>query len=268
MGNVGSSCLPSRRPSAMDYCFNVDEAVNIVLQTGDLVFESGDSFVSNFVETECGSMWSHVAMVYKNQIFEAVRYDDTHANEKGEIEKVVGCRLRDIREYFANFRGNCLAVRPLLVKQPCIEYSAFRDHIEKKLESVIEHKLLGKKYNSEPLTIFLARVGWEKLVPPDNGTSYFCSSLIAKCYQEAGLLDTNASPYSFLPDDFSKGEFWLLKPPELKLSSVVGLSDIKSREGLIKLGSILTVLISSKKRTSSTNGKRRKGKLTNKSILL
>lgn len=236
---MGNTCFPSRCPDTTQYCFTIEEALGVAC-TGDLVFESGNSLISNFVETECGSMWSHVAMVYKDKIFEAVWSDDTHAQDDGTYERVVGCRLRDMREYFSKFQGNCIAIRHLLVKQPCIDQKAFQRHLEKKLRPVIS-KLLGKGYNREPLTIFLARVGWDILVPPDNGKSYFCSSLIAKCYQEVGLLDSTVSPYVFLPDNFSKAEFELSKPKDFQLSSAIGLTDNKA--ALIKLGSILPILL-------------------------
>jgi hypothetical protein len=236
MGHAMSSCFPARSPSAVEYCYTIEEVLKVA-RTGDLVFESGNSVISNFVETECGSKWSHIAMVYKDKIFEAVRYDDTHTVKgKRNNKHAVGCRLRDIREYFYEFKfdnSNAIAIRHILTKRPCIDANYFQRFIEQKLETIVNN-LIGKPYNSDAKTLLIARIGWNSLLPPDTNESYFCSSLVAKCYQKIGLLDKTRCPFSFLPDDFAKKDFPLLKPRKLQLSSIEGLSEHNAQ--LIQLG--------------------------------
>lgn len=233
------TCFPSARPAMEEYCYTVDEVVK-VLRTGDLIFESGKTPVSNVVKAGTGSMWSHIAIVYKDKIFEAVRYDDTHITDGKKTSGNIGCRLRDIRDYFSTYNGTSIAVRHLLVREANIDVEKFQSFVEKKMKKTVK-RIKGAAYNSDPFTILCARADCKILLPPDNGTSYFCSSLVAKCFKDIGLLDKDATVFSFFPDDFTKEHFPLLRPAGVPLTSVFGLSDNNS--DVIQLGKISYVYI-------------------------
>jgi len=223
--------LPRKEAVDGSYSLSIDEVCDHV-SSGDIILFSGASWTSFFVTMFCASQWSHIGIIYKNgtdppRVFESIKSDDDGSKnyDVRTGKPRVGVRLVDLRALLTSFTGHAIAIRPLTTPRELNLHEFLAEHMTKSLEwSIKTYGMLP--YEHRWLNFIFARFDIIKLhcEVPD---ALFCSELVARCLQEAGLMDGTHSSLQYLPDDFSQvGSVDLTYPrqfPFVSLSASVRL---------------------------------------------
>lgn len=209
--------LPKKDAPDSDCSLSIKDACAIV-RSGDIVLFSGSSWTSIFVTLFCASQYSHIGIVYRPpgsepMLFESIKSDDDGSpNMDVRTGKPrVGVRLVDLRLLLESFRGHAIAIRTLITPTSMNVVRDLGDHMTECLSAAI--KSYGHlPYEHHWFNFLIARYKFIDLdcAQPD---ALFCSELVARCLQEAGLLPKSRSSVQYLPDDFSQvGDIRLLFP--------------------------------------------------------
>lgn len=212
-----ANLLPKKEAVPGTCSLTVDEVCRIV-RSGDIVLFSGASWTSWFVTLFCASQWSHIGIVYRppNQeplLFESIKSDDDGSPniDVRTGKHRVGVRLVDLRLLLNSFTGYAVAVRTLITPISMNAFPALDTHLTRSIAESINR--YGKlPYEHRWFNFLVARYDFIRLTceVPD---ALFCSELVARCYQEAGLFTHSRSSLQYLPDDFSQvGEVHLSYP--------------------------------------------------------
>lgn len=239
--------LPKKAATPDDCAMTIDEVCAFV-SSGDIVLFSGASWTSWFVTLFCASQYSHIGIVYRPpgqapMLFESIKSDDDGSPNvdvrNGEMR--VGVRLVDLRLLLTTFRGHAIAVRTLVSPATMNISDELSTHMTNRIHSVI------KRYGMLPyehrwFNFIVARYGFMS-ISVDEPDALFCSELVARCFQEAGLLPRARSAVQYLPDDFSQvGDVHLTYP--LAPSVILGVDTVN----VVRLGRELFVQLSDKEK--------------------
>lgn len=239
--------LPKKDATDDDCALYVDEVCDIV-RSGDIVLFSGASMTSLFVTTFCASQYSHIGIVYRPpgeepMLFESIKSDDDGSpNVDVRTGKHrVGVRLVNLRMLLDSFRGHAVAVRTLVSPASMNIADTLSEHMTQVLAQCIE-KYGYLPYEHRWFNFVVARYNFIRL-SIEHPDALFCSELVARCYQEAGLLPRWRSTVQYLPDDFSQvGDVHLTYP--LSPSVVLGVDTMD----VVRLGRELFVEVKKKRR--------------------
>lgn len=186
-----------------------------IVQNGDILLVSGNSFFSTFVRFFCSSQWSHVALVYfqndEPYVLESILNTDSARslqNSRGKKDRG-GVRLVRLDEYLAHFEGYAIAVRPL-ERPSIVDEDQFNYFVAKKLEAFYA-KYRDYPYQSSVWAFLTARTGMCVKRGDTMQTGVFCSELVTAFLTSAGLWKEEA--FSRLPGDFAEGSKLTLELP-------------------------------------------------------
>lgn len=248
MDDLSSTHFFPRKDATADDCgLDIDEICNVV-RSGDIVLFSGASWTSWFVTMFCASQYSHIGIVYRPpgeqpMLFESIKSDDDGSPniDVRTGEHRVGVRLVDLRLLLDTFRGYAVAVRTLVSPVSMNITEDLNDHMTRCISaSIMRYGRLP--YEHRWFNFVVARYDFMRL-DIENPDALFCSELVARCYQEAGLLPTWRSSLQYLPDDFSQvGDIHLTYP--LKPSVILGVDTVD----VVRLGRELFVALPEKER--------------------
>jgi len=168
------------------------EAVRDQLMTGHLFFSSGSYAFSNVIQRLTKSIWSHVAIIYKDVELQRVMVL--------EAEPKMGIRLIPLSKYLKDYKGS---------KKP---YKG--QVVVAKLNFEIEHEKLNKAIsfgldeltrpydNWEIIRIFLRIVF--RIGKRERNRNYICSELVRDAFSRAGVIfrrnDSYISPQEIWKD--------------------------------------------------------------------
>lgn len=239
--------LPKKDATADDCALHIDEVCEVV-RSGDIVLFSGASWTSWFVTIFCASQYSHIGIVYRPpgrapMLFESIKSDDDSSPNIDVRTGAhrVGVRLVDLRLLLESFTGYAVSVRTLVSPASMNIFDEMSDHMTRSLAASIDR--YGKlPYEHRWFNFIVARYDFMRL-NIDNPDALFCSELVARCYQEAGLLPPWRSSLQYLPDDFSQvGDVHLTYP--LSPSVILGVDTTD----VVRLGRELFVVIPEKRK--------------------
>ncbi|MBN8674118.1 MAG: hypothetical protein J0L56_08290 [Chitinophagales bacterium] len=174
------------------------EKIRDYLQTGHIFFSSGSYTFSGIIQKLTKSVWSHVAIVYKDEQLGRVMVL--------EAEPYVGIRLIPLSNYLRNYKGK---KRPYK-GQVAIAKLNF-DLEKQKLNKAISFGLdeLTRPYDNWEIIRIMLRILF-KTGKREKNKSYICSELVRDAFAKSGVLfkmnDTYISPQ----------EIWLDERVELK----------------------------------------------------
>lgn len=223
--------LPQKDATADDCTLNIDEVCEIV-RSGDIVLFSGASWTSWFVTMFCASQYSHIGIVYRPpdrppMLFESIKSDDDGSPniDVRTGEHRVGVRLVDLRLLLESFTGYAVAVRTLVTPASMDLFAIMNEHMTRSIAASLDR--YGRlPYEHRWFNFVVARYNFMRLdiaVP----NAMFCSELVARCYQEAGLLPRWRSSLQYLPDDFSQvGDVHLTYPLSPSIMLGVDTTDV------------------------------------------
>lgn len=231
---MGSSCssLPTRQAPSSQLNFNIDDVCASV-QAGDILLFSGRGLSSACIELFTASQWSHIGVVIEDTdphmkgeplLLESVSAADGVVDACNDDNAAKGVRVVRLRRYLNQYRGAAIAVRHLQVSTNQPQFVA---EINLSLLSTLE-ALHGRPYERRWTEFVMARFCTMMCAFKQTPDSFFCSELVAHCYQKAGLLDpSSASPNSFLPDDFCASGMLHIRSTDLMHYGTISLGPEK-----------------------------------------
>lgn len=174
------------------------EKIRDYLQTGHIFFSSGSYTFSGIIQKLTKSVWSHVAIIYKDEQLGRVMVL--------EAEPYVGIRLIPLSNYLRNYKGKN---RPYKGQ---VAIAKLNFDLEKpKLNKAISFGLdeLTRPYDNWEIIRIMLRILF-KTGKREKNKSYICSELVRDAFAKSGVLfkmnDTYISPQ----------EIWLDERVELK----------------------------------------------------
>jgi hypothetical protein len=174
------------------------EKIRDYLQTGHIFFSSGSYTFSGIIQKLTKSVWSHVAIVYKDEQLGRVMVL--------EAEPYVGIRLIPLSNYLRNYKGK---KRPYKGQ---VAIAKLNFELEKpRLNKAISFGLdeLTRPYDNWEIIRIMLRILF-KTGKREKNKSYICSELVRDAFAKSGVLfkmnDTYISPQ----------EIWLDERVELK----------------------------------------------------
>ncbi|MFM2358741.1 MAG: hypothetical protein RLY16_734 [Bacteroidota bacterium] len=156
------------------------------LSTGDIVFCSGNYLFSGIIRKLTNSVWSHVAVVYKDEQLGRVLLM--------EAEPSVGIRLIPLSNYLKNYHGTNRPYKGNLVVCKITDLNeglSIGDGISFGLDA------LTKPYDNWEIFRIMIRILF-KISKRERNRSYICSELVRDILAKSGLRisyqDTYISP--------------------------------------------------------------------------
>jgi hypothetical protein len=174
------------------------EKIRDYLQTGHIFFSSGSYTFSGIIQKLTKSVWSHVAIVYKDEQLGRVMVL--------EAEPYVGIRLIPLSNYLRNYKGK---KRPYKgqVAIAKLNFDLEKPRLNKAISFGLDE--LTRPYDNWEIIRIMLRILF-KTGKREKNKSYICSELVRDAFAKSGILfkmnDTYISPQ----------EIWLDERVELK----------------------------------------------------
>ena len=169
------------------------EKIRDSVQTGDIVFCSGSYVFSGFIQRLTKSVWSHVAVIYKDEELERILIL--------EAEPYAGIRLIPLSNYLKDYKGKRRCYKGQMViaklKEP-IEDMRLNRGISFGLD------VLTKPYDNYEIFRIMVRILFH-ISKRERNRSYICSELVRDIFAKAGVIiqynDTYISPDNIWSDN-------------------------------------------------------------------
>jgi len=156
------------------------------LQTGDLIFCSGNYFFSRLIQKFTKSTWSHVGIIYKDEALDRILVL--------ESEKVFGVRFAPLSKYLKDYHGKNKPYKGYVVLariHPEIPLTSLQKAVSYGMDE------LTKPYDNWEIIRIAIRILF-KITRREHNRSYICSELVQECFNNAGIKfldnDTKISP--------------------------------------------------------------------------
>ena len=163
------------------------------LKTGQVFFSSGSYAFSGIIQRLTKSVWSHVAIIYKDEELQRVLVL--------EAEPYVGIRLIPVSKYPKDYKGKKRSYKGQIV------IADFNFMLEKeKMNKAICFGLdeLTRPYDNWEILRIMFRILF-RLGKREKNRNYICSELVRDAFAKAGILfkfnDTYISPQEIWKDD-------------------------------------------------------------------
>jgi hypothetical protein len=169
------------------------EKIRERLKTGDIIFCSGGYTFSGIIQNLTKSVWSHVAVVYKDEELGRVLML--------EAEPQIGIRLIPLSNYLNNYKGTKRPYKGQIVvgqlSQP-IE----KPHLNKGISFGLD--ALTRPYDNYEIFRIMIRILF-RISKRERNKSYICSELVRDIFAKAGIViqykDTYISPNAIWTDE-------------------------------------------------------------------
>lgn len=174
------------------------EKIRDFLQTGHIFFSSGSYLFSGAIQRLTKSVWSHVAIVYKDVQLGRVMVL--------EAEPRIGIRLIPLSNYLRNYKGKNRPYKGQVV------IAKLNFELEKpKLNKAISFGLdeLTRPYDNWEIIRIMTRILF-KVGKKEKNKNYICSELVRDAFARAGVY------FKYNDSYVSPQEIWLDERVELK----------------------------------------------------
>lgn len=178
------------------------EKVRDNLKTGDIVFCSGSYAFSGVIQNLTKSVWSHVAIVYKDE--------DLGRVLMLEAEPYVGIRMIPLSTYLHDYKGS---KRPY--KGQMVIARLHQDLPKEQLNRGISFGLdaLTRPYDNYEIFRIMMRILF-RITKRERNRSYICSELVRDVFAKSGVIiqykDTYISPNHIWVDERIDGKYRVL----------------------------------------------------------
>ena len=168
------------------------DKVRDYLKTGYVFFSSGSYTFSGIIQKLTKSVWSHVAIIYKDEELGRVLIL--------EAEPYVGIRMIPLSNYLRNYKGT---KRPY--KGQIVLAKLSFDLEKEKLGRAVSFGLdeLTRPYDNWEIIRIMTRILF-KIGKRERNRNYICSELVRDCFSKAGVIfkmnDTYISPQEIWKD--------------------------------------------------------------------
>lgn len=164
------------------------ETVRETLCTGDIIFCSGSYIFSGLIQKFTGSVWSHVGIIYRDDILGRVFIL--------ESETGIGVRLVPLSKYLRDYHGRRQPYRGQIVIGR-LEPSLTPDRANQAVSYGMD--LLTKPYDNWEILRIAMRIAL-RVGRRTRDRKYICSELVDECFNSAGVKFTRPENY-ISPDD-------------------------------------------------------------------
>ncbi|HEY6503178.1 MAG TPA: YiiX/YebB-like N1pC/P60 family cysteine hydrolase [Chitinophagaceae bacterium] len=168
------------------------EKIREYLKTGHIFFSSGSYTFSGIIQRLTKSVWSHVAIIYKDEELERVMVL--------EAEPYVGIRLMPLSKYLYDYKGKRRPYKGQIV------VAKFNFEMEKeRLNRAISFGLdeLTRPYDNKEIVRIMMRILF-KIGKKEKNRNYICSELVRDAFSKAGVVfklnDSYISPQEIWKD--------------------------------------------------------------------
>lgn len=152
------------------------DAIRGKLQTGDLVFCSGNYFFSRSIQRFTKSMWSHVGIIYHDTALDRMLIL--------ESEKLYGVRVAPLSKYIKDYHGKNKPYKGLITIAR-IEPPLDPEEIKKGISFGMDE--LTKPYDDWEILRIAIRILFN-IGKRVKDRKYICSELVQVCFQQMGVV--------------------------------------------------------------------------------
>jgi hypothetical protein len=163
------------------------------IKTGDIVFCSGSYTFSGIIQNLTKSVWSHVAVVYKDEELGRVMML--------EAEPYVGIRLIPLSTYLQDYKGKRKAYKGQMVIAR-LDQELPKEQLNRGLSFGLD--ALTRPYDNYEIFRIMMRILF-RVTKRERNRSYICSELVRDVFAKSGVIiqykDTYISPNHIWMDD-------------------------------------------------------------------
>jgi hypothetical protein len=152
------------------------------INSGDLLFGSGNSIMSSMIKGATQSVWSHVAFIVRLEVIDRIMVLES-------VESI-GVRTVPLSSYINNYNGSGKGYPGRIM------IARHQDFKPQDISNLSQHAvdLLGSPYNTEEILRIAARIGMTafgfnntspEITPQHN--EYICSEYVSICYGSVGI---------------------------------------------------------------------------------
>ncbi|MBS1575108.1 MAG: hypothetical protein JST09_07360 [Bacteroidetes bacterium] len=168
------------------------DKVRDYIKTGYVFFSSGSYAFSGVIQKLTKSVWSHVAIVYKDEELGRVLIL--------EAEPYVGIRLIPLSKYLKDYKGTKRPYKGEVVLAK-LNFELEKDKLDKAVSFGLDE--LTRPYDNWEIIRIMTRILF-KIGKREKNRSYICSELVRDCFSKAGVIfkmnDTYISPQEIWKD--------------------------------------------------------------------
>ncbi len=168
------------------------EKIRDYLKTGHLFFSSGSYTFSGIIQRLTKSVWSHVAIVYKDEELGRVLVL--------EAEPSVGIRMIPLSNYLRNYKGKKRPYKGQVVIAR-LDTAPEQQQLNKAISFGLDQ--LTRPYDNWEIFRIMLRILF-RIGKREKNKSYICSELVRDAYAKAGIVfrmnDTYISPQEIWRD--------------------------------------------------------------------
>jgi hypothetical protein len=145
------------------------------LKTGQIFFSSGRYLFSGIIQRLTKSVWSHVAIVYKDEALGRVLIL--------EAEPYVGIRLIPLSKYLHDYKGKKKSYKGLIYLAD-LDQTVDKKHLDKAISFGLDE--LTRPYDNWEIVRIMLRILF-KVGKREQNRSYICSELVRDAFAKAGI---------------------------------------------------------------------------------
>jgi len=169
------------------------EEIRDKLKTGYLFFTSGSYLFSHAIQKLTGSVWSHVAIIYKDEELKRVLVL--------EAEPYVGIRLAPLSKYLRDYQGKKKPYKGQIVISK-LNFDLEKERLNKGISFGLDE--LTRPYDNWEIIRIMSRI-LLKMGKTERNRNYICSELVRDAYAKSGVLfkmnNKYISPQEIWKDD-------------------------------------------------------------------
>lgn len=174
------------------------EKIRDYLKTGHIFFSSGSYTFSGIIQRLTKSVWSHVAILYKDEELGRVMVL--------EAEPYVGIRLIPLSKYLRDYKGKkrCYKGQVVIAK---LNFELEHQKLNKAISFGLDE--LTRPYDNWEIIRIMTRILF-RIGKREKNKNYICSELVRDAFAKAGVLFRMKDTY------ISPQEIWMDERVELK----------------------------------------------------
>ncbi len=169
------------------------EKIRDHLKTGHLFFSSGSYTFSGIIQWLTKSVWSHVAIIYKDEELRRVMVL--------EAEPYVGIRLIPVSKYLRDYKGKKRAYKGQIVLAK-INIDVPKENLNRGISFGLDE--LTRPYDNWEIFRIMLRILF-RISKREKNKNYICSELVRDALAKAGIIiqynDTYISPQEIWKDE-------------------------------------------------------------------
>lgn len=169
------------------------EKIRDHLKTGHLFFSSGSYTFSGIIQRLTKSVWSHVAIIYKDEELRRVMVL--------ESEPYVGIRLIPVSKYLRDYKGKKRAYKGEIVLAK-LNIDVPKENLNRGISFGLDE--LTRPYDNWEIFRIMLRILF-RISKREKNKNYICSELVRDALAKAGIIiqynDTYISPQEIWKDE-------------------------------------------------------------------